>query len=209
MWSDLVRDDARVAVVKAGSGQVHFFDISVLRAGCPTAGPSCATPAYVVPGDVVLTGHAEGRFTCAGFHSGRGSPTIRFLPTAALATIAAAGQAPQDWAGRWSAPEQDIVIRAAADGALTVAGDASWGMGDPWRRQHGAVHTGEVKGTARPVNGVLAFTQGETRTLPFGAGDPYDCRVRMIRRGPYLLVRDNANCGGENVSFTGFYRRRR
>ena len=77
--------------------------------------------------------------------------------------------------------------------------DATWGAGDPWRREHGGVHVGEVKGAARPVGGVLAFTQGETRTFPFGAGDPHDCGVTMIRRGPYLLVRDNGDCGGQNV----------
>jgi hypothetical protein len=29
----------------------------------------------------------------------------------------------------------------------------------------------------------------------------------MQRLGPYLLVKDNNNCGGMNVSFTSVYRR--
>jgi hypothetical protein len=29
----------------------------------------------------------------------------------------------------------------------------------------------------------------------------------MIRRGPYLVVRENNQCGRANVSFSGFYRR--
>ena len=65
-----------------------------------------------------------------------------------------------------------------------------------------------MSGIARPMRGVLAFTQREDRTLPYAGGGPHDCRVRMIRRGPFPLVRDNGYRGGENVSFTGFYRRR-
>ena len=44
-------------------------------------------------------------------------------------------------------------------------------------------------------------------TLPYEAGDDLDCRARMRLIGPYLLVADNGQCGGLNVSFSGAYRR--
>jgi len=34
------------------------------------------------------------------------------------------------------------------------------------------------------------------------------CAVTLERRGPYLLVNDNARCGGNNVRFVGIYIRR-
>jgi hypothetical protein len=207
VWSDLIGEGARAAVVKLGPKKVNFLTDAALRPGCPQAGAACTLPSYVLPGDVVLLGHAEGAFTCAGFQNARGVATIDFLPTSAVAALPANQQASDDWAGHWTAPEQDITISAAAGGALKVSGEATWGDGDPARRLNGGVHTGEVEGVAKPVNGVLAFTQGETTTLPYSAGEEYDCRVRMIRRGPFLLVEDNNSCGGLNVSFSGFYRR--
>lgn len=38
-------------------------------------------------------------------------------------------------------------------------------------------------------------------------GDMADCAIAMIALGPYLVVEDNRNCGGANVSFTGIYQR--
>lgn len=71
------------------------------------------------------------------------------------------------------------------------------------------MHTGEVAATAHLAGGILAFTMGEDgRTLPYDAGNEFTCRVRMLRRGAYLLIRDNNACGGVNVSFSGFYRRK-
>lgn len=82
-------------------------------------------------------------------------------------------------------------------------------MGDPERLRRGGMHTGEIAGTARPVDGILAFTMGKGgKTLPYDAGDEFTCRVRMLRRGPYLVVHDNNACGGANVSFSELYRRK-
>jgi hypothetical protein len=47
----------------------------------------------------------------------------------------------------------------------------------------------------------------DDRSRPYEAGGEFDCRVRMWRRGPYLLVWDNNGFGGLNVTFSGFYRR--
>ncbi|MET0247678.1 MAG: hypothetical protein ABW182_13090 [Sphingomonas sp.] len=207
-WLDVNGDDVQVAKVAAGKPRVYFVIDRIFKAQCPAAGPICQGKTYLVPGDVVVTGKREGAFVCAGFVNTRGSTTIGWFPAAALAPLPASEREPSNWVGHWSAPEQDIVIKAAAGGMLHVSGDATWGMGDKWRRENGAVHIGQVKGTVRPAGGVVAFTEGDDKTLPYNAGDEDACSIRMVRRGPYLLARDNNKCGGLNVSFTGFYRRK-
>ncbi|WP_458094544.1 hypothetical protein [Roseomonas sp. WA12] len=210
VWSDLVRDEARAASVLPGAPRTHFIQDEVFVRGCPNDSAACRARAFLVPGDVVLTGPTQGAFVCAGFAGAKGAATIGWLPAAALAPLPEAEQSPADWAGHWAAPEQDITIRPARDGRLTVKGDATWGMGNPERLRRGGVHIGEMAGEARPEGGVLAFTMGpDGATLPYATGDEFDCRIRMLRRGPYLVVRDNNGCGGMNVTFSGFYRRTR
>ncbi|MCR0985065.1 hypothetical protein [Roseomonas populi] len=213
VWSDLVKEDARVAAVRPGVSRVNFVQDGTLVRGCPNEGAACRARAYLTPGDVVLTGPSHGAsggaYTCAGFVGARGAATIGCPPAAALLPLPEAEQAPADWNGQWRAPEQDIVISPGSKGALVVKGDATWGMGDPERVRRGGVNIGEVAGEARPVNGVLAFSMGEDgRTQAYEAGDEFTCRIRLWRRGPYLLARDNNGCGGHNVTFSGFYRRK-
>jgi len=44
-------------------------------------------------------------------------------------------------------------------------------MGNPERLRRGDMHTGEVAGTVRPIDGILAFTIGTGgKTLPYDAG---------------------------------------
>ncbi len=206
VWTDLVNASTRAAVVNRTAPRVHFVQDS--GPGCPGASAACQLRAYVVAGDVVLAGPARNGYTCAGLQGPRGTSTIEWLPTAALTMAPPAAQTPSDWTGHWYAPEQDIVIKATGGGMLSVTGDATWGM-SAWRAEHGSVHVGTLNGVTRPVGGVLSFTEGDDRTMPYTSGDEFNCKIRMIRRGPYLLVRDNDNCGGANVSFSGFYVRQR
>ena len=57
-----------------------------------------------------------------------------------------------------------------------------------------------------PKDGVLAFA--DDGSTPFEAEDQGECRVRMQRFGPWLMVEDNSGCGGAGVTFTGLYHRR-
>ena len=155
---------------------------------------------------LVLTGPIRGAYTCSGFVGGKQSSTAGWLPTALLAPSPESEQFPTDWTGHWVAPDQDVTIALGRGEELTVKGFATWGD-TPARRRRGGVHTGEVTATRRPEKGVLAFTADDDRTLPYEAGDEFTCRVRVVRRGPYLVVRDNKACGGLNVSFSGVYRR--
>ena len=212
VWTDLMSDQVQAATVVPGAPRVRFVGGSAESnsATCPGTGKACQTRAFVVPGDTVLTGLASGPYTCAGFvDTGGRHMTIDWLPTASLRALPPAAPDAVDWTGHWVAPAQDITIKKDPDGTLSVHGDATWGESDPERVKNGGVHTGTVDGAMRPANGVLAFTQADKGTLPYAQGEQDDCRVRMVRRGPYLLAKDDNNCGGANVTFSGFYARKK
>ena len=58
------------------------------------------------------------------------------------------------------------------------------------------MHVGEIDFLGEPVLDLLEIGDGNEK---------YDCRVRLRRVGNYLLVSDNLNCGGANVTFNGVY----
>ena len=208
--TDLAAGGIRAATVRPGPPRVFFVGDADVAPGCPREAAGCRGKAFVVPGDAVLLGvDVQDGFVCATFSNARGVATTGRLPLSALVEDSAVpGAAPADWTGRWAAEEGSISITAAAGGLLKVKGDATWGAGDPDRVRRGGVHTGELDATAAPSQGVLAFTMGDDATWPYEKGDGTYCRVRMLRRGPYLVAKDNGQCGGANVSFTGLYRRR-
>jgi hypothetical protein len=204
---DLLEFETSVtATTVRGSARAYFHENDADRPGCPAAGAVCRTRAFVVAGDSVLVQSKDGSFACATFADRRGRQTSGWLATSALAPT------PPDpnpqWIGRWtSGPEKRIVI-TRKKGRLEVSGDATWGASDPERARSGGVNMGEFGASLKPGGGDVAFTldlKGET--LPYKAGDENDCRLRLSRRGPYLLVHDNMRCGGANVTFSGIYRR--
>jgi hypothetical protein len=196
-FGDVNAANANVAIVQPV--KLHFVEDNSLVQGCPNSGAQCQEKGYVIAGDSVLTGNTQGAYVCAGYVTSKGSAVNAWLPADALKPAPAGQQNPEDWAGKWSSDGNDIVITSEGDG-FHVQGEAEWQDGP-------AVHTGELDGVIKPGDGVLAFTMGDDKTLPFEAGDEFTCRVSMVRRGPYLLVKDNDQCGGANVTFSGFYGR--
>jgi hypothetical protein len=96
------------------------------------------------------------------------------------------------WLGSWEFYNNSLLItRGAKAGTLRVEGEAF---------RHGVnpenVHTGEVNGEAAPAAGVLSL-------------DDDICRATFRLVGPYLIVDDNGDCGGANVTFDGVYRKRK
>ena len=75
-----------------------------------------------------------------------------------------------------------------------MEGAATWVGVNP-----GNVHVGELSGEAAPVANLLKL----------GGEDEYDCRATLRLVGTYLLVTDNKQCGGVNVTFDGVYRRKK
>ncbi|MFC4274322.1 hypothetical protein [Achromobacter aloeverae] len=196
-WSDINLQNARAAVVSPD--RVHFVKHGDSANHCPSDGKECRAKAYLVRGDMVLTGTREGDFVCIGYVTARGDMLLEWLPAASLDTPPADVQNPSDWTGTWRVFDNEITIAPKGD-ALAVAGDATWRRGDN-------VHVGDLQGVVKPEHGQLAFTSTGDGALPYAQGGPDDCRIKMVRRGAYLLVEDNDKCGGLNVTFTGFYKR--
>jgi hypothetical protein len=192
------------------SPRVNFLKTSILKAGCPNLSAACRDKAYLVPGDEVVVIGTKDDFVCASYASKNGRVTDGWLPRSAISIVQ--DQPPvnaKDWIGRWqSGSEQTIVIEQIdKTGSLSIKGDATWGASDPERVKRGAVNIGSLEGETTADGAVLSFAMGENGTLPFDQADELDCKVRMQRLGPYLLAKDNNNCGGMNVSFTSVYRR--
>ena len=96
MWFDLNPDDAGVAVVQSSTPRSYFVKDDVLKRGCPNDSAACKDRAYLTPGDVVLTGKALGRYTCAVFVGGKGATTVGWMATAALVPVDPSDRAPQE-----------------------------------------------------------------------------------------------------------------
>jgi hypothetical protein len=217
---DLIFHGAEPALrqVGPGNGRVHFVLNGSDHAGCPGAAPACAGHAFLVPGDAVVVTGTKGDYACATYAGPAPAVAITsgWLPRAALvapsATIAADADSLGGWLGDWqSGPEQEIKITKAAGDRLALNGDATFGARDPDRVKRGAVNIGDFSATVALAGGYLAFLVGDGgKPLPFDAKRAKDemlCGLRLWRTGPYMVVADNLQCGGNNVTFTGVYRR--
>jgi len=165
---------------------------------CPDDSAACRGRAYVVPGDIVLTGAASGSYVCALFPDSNGGSAgyvrrdeIVPQPVATDPPLAA-------WTGKWRNFDNSIALRVDGN-ALTASGSAYWPSANPSPRlRPGGPNLGDMGGTATPKGNVVVFA----------ADEPAPCRVTLTLLPPFLLAADNRNCGGMNVSFTGVYRRR-
>ena len=196
-----------LATVSDPAPQTRFVKNRSDSKACPAAGVACTTRAYLVPNDEVFIGATFGDFVCATKLGAKGRATSGWLPKASVTAKTAAPVALADWLGTWTAPEQTIVIkRGRKAGAVALDANATFGALDPERVKRGAVNMGDFKAERAPEGGFLEFTLGPKGAIPFSQGESSDCRVQLLRLGPHLIVEDNGNCGGMNVSFTGVYR---
>ncbi|HYP53324.1 MAG TPA: hypothetical protein VEQ42_07270 [Pyrinomonadaceae bacterium] len=157
--------------------------------GCPS--PRCREKAYVIPGDEVIIAHGFGDWVCAWFQPAKGAETVGWLEASRLDVSEDASAAtPARFVGVWTFYENFLDVRPGRGaGRLSVEGQAYWhGLGDN-------VHVGELAGEVTPE----------------GRGFTYEddsCRVAAQLVGAYLVVEDNNQCGGVNVSFSGVYRKK-
>jgi hypothetical protein len=184
-----------IARIKPGAARVNF-----IRNGdaCPSDAAACRDKAFLAPGDLVVRGRKSGGFVCADFLTGKNARS-GWLPEAALEPAPLATK-PQDWRGDWKRVEAGINITLDAKGNLNAKGEATFGALDPARVKRGAVNMGDF-------TGALELAEGHATFANKNVADDYSCLVRMARAGAFLFVQDNRQCGGNNVSFTGLYRR--
>jgi hypothetical protein len=194
-------DDTRpltVAKVTAAS-RVNFlkspYDDRSTAASCPAAAKACRKKAYLVPGDLVLVGKAQGDFTCVTYQSPRAKRQTwigGWLPSAALTPVAPTPSPASDWIGRWRQPGGFVEIKNGDGGKLRVEGSMT--LPTP----SGDYQNGDFHAQVAP-SALIAFSDEGV----YGDG----CRLRMQRIGASLLVEDNGGCGGAGVTFTGLFRR--
>lgn len=198
-----------LAQVKSGQARVPF-----LKEDCTSNKPgACQSTAYVMPGDVVLIGKVFDASACAAYVNAKGQATTGLLPNERLqAPIPSPKADPSAFVGTWRRTEAEIVIKAnGRGGLLSFAGNATYGAFDKNRVARGAVNLGEFDFDWQPrANSVDISIKGSEPVARDAKGvDETDCAVALMALGPYLVVEDNRNCGGMNVSFTGIYRQRR
>jgi len=192
--------------ISSKATRVHFIKDGL--PGCPDRTPVCADKAYLVPGDRLILSTRHDVFICATYVNAKRNARVGWLPADAVAYDVAKPAALTDWVGEWSYDEADISVKVGKTGTLLIRGSATFGARNPDRAKRGAVNVGEMKGEVAPTGDRLSFAVGNADTLPVDKGEEFDCKVWMRRLGPWLIVDDNDNCGGLNVTFRGFYTRK-
>lgn len=183
----------KVARVRGARAQRAYFYGE--DEGCPGPASKCRQKAYVIPGDALLVSRTFGEYMCAWFQPARGYETVGWLRADQLeVSETEANPTPARWLGEWELHSNSLrITRGAKAGTLHVEGEAFWHGVNP-----GNVHTGEVGGEAAPDGNVLTI----------GDGDDI-CRATLRLVGPHLIVDDNNECGGANVTFDGVYRKKK
>lgn len=183
-------DHFRLARVAGARGaRAYFYNDS--PDDCPRPDAKCRDRAYLVPGDEVIVSRTRGGWACSWYQPRRGPEKVGWMEASRLdIREAEAEPPPARWVGEWESYRNSLsVLRGGRGGRLAVRGQAYWqGVGDN-------VHVGEVAGEAAPSGNALAL-EDDT------------CRVVLRLVGPYLVVNDNGQCGGVNVTFDGVYRKK-
>jgi hypothetical protein len=168
--------------------RVHFFSRKqpcAEGAPCPHRRQS-----YLVAGDVVFGGPEDRGFRCVYFGTRRGQMVAGFVGTKNLTPIAAETKLDRAFLlGAWRRDEASgIRIRPRGAAGIEVDGDGFW-------KSAASVNVGEFHAKADAIASPVLVLEEEKD----------GCTVVLERRGPYLLVNDNARCGGHNVRFVGIY----
>ncbi|WP_458096665.1 hypothetical protein [Roseomonas sp. WA12] len=192
--------------VDGRNGPVFFVHGSTDRPGCPNDSAACRTTVSLPSGNRVVAGSSEGPWVCATHASRRSEVTTGWLPSASLTPVPETTPTRiTDWAGRWrDSTGRAIRLTTMPDGSVLMRAEADAAGGRPRR----GGRTSTVTAQFTPENAAAAFTIGaDGTTRPDAPGDATLCRMALQRRGGYLIVQDNARCGG--TSFTALYQARR
>ena len=222
---DMVSEFYKASGTMKGIGWIGVATVSVERAAFRPA-PNAPAPRrpYIVENDPVVILARKGEWVRVTYIGGR-KPVTGWLrrdelvsgrPPARLVRAqddGAASSTAANWIGLWTSGDQEeIDIKRAAGGDISLEGYASWGAEDPKRAASGAVNVGEFEAVITPHDNEVAFViddAGEARPYDALPDDVSLCRMRLRRRGAELAVLDNGKCGGFNVTFSGKYRRKK
>lgn len=181
-------ENFRIAKITGTKNEKVFFYADD-NENCPKSA-NCKMKSYVIPNDEVIVSRTYGNFACSWYQPKKGSETVGWIELSKLDFVENAENLP--WIGDWNFYDNSIKIAPMKlDGKVKITGNAFWkGLGDN-------IHIGEIDFSGIPENNKLSL----------GDAGEYECRVKMQRVGKFLIVSDNLNCGGANVSFNGVYQR--
>jgi hypothetical protein len=186
--------DFRLARINGKKGErIYFYGDE--REDCPAA-KDCRLKSYVIPGDEVIVSRTYGEYACGWFQPAKGAETVGWIKSENLEMLETSrNPAEKDWLGDWRFYKNRIVIaKSKTTALLDITGDATW------EGQAGNVHVGELDESAKPLEYLLKLGENDT--------EEYACKVSMWLLGKYLVVSDNLNCGGLNVTFSGVYQKK-
>ena len=159
---------------------------------CPDKTARCRKKSYLIEGDEILISHEYKNFICAWYTSNKGRHSEGWLLKSHVKFKKTSVPDINDWIGTWVYYKNEIIIKKSENNKLHTTGNAVW-------QTEYTVHVGEFDITETPVK----------NTVTNSIQDEYDCAVRMHLIGKRLVVSDNKNCGGMNVSFDGVYIRKK
>ncbi len=194
---DSAYETAPLFRVQAGGAEqrVYFYSRPNNCVDAKSCAPRRGT--YLVTGDVVFGGPEQSGFRCAYYGSAKGYLIAGFLPVKNLQTVNGDGEMSADFlAGNWQTSlgpkftPNTITIKGAGAGKLSASGEAYYQTAE-------TVNEGSFECDSVTVEkGAKQFVCRDSSG---------DCEVTIRRRGSYLVVDDNRNCGGLNVTFEGIY----
>lgn len=153
----------------------------------------------------MIVSDLSGKRVCGRFVDAQGKMTAGWLPRAALAIREERAGALSDWFGVWVRVEAGIDVERAAGGRLKIKGNATWGASDAERAKIGAINVGEIDFEAAPLGNLVQYGTNAAKPLAYATDGTSGCEVFIRRLEHWLLIADNMNCGGVNVSFQGVY----
>jgi hypothetical protein len=185
--------------IKSGLPRVHFIFEQFKKPSCPSLKPECQEKAYLVPGDVVVTGlpflpewgkdEIKRGVVYATYYSTTHSFT-GYLPADALEPVTVSA-APAAFVGHWLAFDNHSLI---IDEYLTVVG---FTFNHP--------HPGATPDTNN-ISGSLDVQRGQAYYSDDGSDD-VGCQIVMARVQGFLIVQNNDRCwaGAAAPDFSGDY----
>lgn len=176
-----------VGLVKAKKGErIYFLDDD---RKCPND-KNCQRKQYLVNRDQVLVSRSYGDYVCAWYQPRKGGEVVGWLPKNKIEFQNFLSEKYTLWIGEWRYYDNSLKIeRIGKTDEFKVSGNALW-------KGSGAnIHVGEIDAVGKLNESVIQLKQD-------------DCQIKLNLIVDYLVVSDNLQCGGLNVSFSGVYRKK-
>jgi hypothetical protein len=167
---------------------------------CPNKGIcSFRQKSYLVPEDYVFASAEKNGFRCVYYGTAKGDIIAGFLPASSLKQVSEENKlTPEFIKGTWSDGENWVKFTLKSKDMMHIEGMAIYESETP--NGEAIANTGSISADAKVGGDVVYFREGKT--------DDGGCTLQVRRRGPYLILKDNLSCGGQNVRFWSIFSRK-